>query len=81
MIIHASDDEPSPSVARNRTAIIVAHRLSTIQKSDRIIVLHKGRIREMGTHQELLALRGIYYRLYELQYADEAERRAAVMGM
>jgi ABC-type multidrug transport system fused ATPase/permease subunit len=51
-----------------RTALIIAHRLSTIQFVDRIIVLHKGRIREEGTHQELLAHGGIYSRLYELQY-------------
>jgi ATP-binding cassette subfamily B protein len=59
-----------------RTSIVIAHRLSTIQKADRILVMHKGEIREMGTHQELLALRGIYYRLYLLQYKDqELERR------
>ena len=51
-----------------RTALIIAHRLSTIQFVDRIIVLHKGRIREEGTHQELLAYGGLYSRLYELQY-------------
>lgn len=51
-----------------RTALIIAHRLSTIQFVDRIIVLHKGRIREEGTHQELLAGGGLYSRLYELQY-------------
>jgi ABC-type multidrug transport system fused ATPase/permease subunit len=54
-----------------RTSIIVAHRLSTIQNADRIIVLHHGRIREMGNHQELLKLRGIYWRLYQLQYKDQ----------
>jgi ATP-binding cassette subfamily B protein len=54
-----------------RTAIVIAHRLSTIQHADRIIVLHKGRLREQGTHQELLAMRGIYYRLYQLQYKDQ----------
>ena len=59
-----------------RTSIVIAHRLSTVQKADRILVMHKGEIREMGTHQELLALRGIYYRLYLLQYKDqELERR------
>ena len=62
-----------------RTSIVIAHRLSTIQKADRILVMHKGEIREMGTHQELLALRGIYYRLYLLQYKDqELERREQV---
>ena len=54
-----------------RTCIIIAHRLSTIQKADRIIVLHRGRIREMGTHQELLKLKGIYWKLYQLQYKDQ----------
>jgi len=57
-------------VMRNRTSIVVAHRLSTIQRADQIIVLHHGEIREQGTHQELLALRGLYWRLYKLQYAD-----------
>nr|NIS63528.1 ATP-binding cassette domain-containing protein [Pseudomonadota bacterium] len=51
-----------------RTSIIIAHRLSTIQRADRIIVMHKGSIREMGTHAQLMAQRGIYYRLYRLQY-------------
>ena len=54
-----------------RTSIVIAHRLSTIQRADKIIVLHKGEIREMGTHQELLGLNGIYKRLYELQYKDQ----------
>ncbi|HTQ80928.1 MAG TPA: ABC transporter ATP-binding protein [Thermoanaerobaculia bacterium] len=54
-----------------RTSIVIAHRLSTIQKADRILVLHKGEVRELGTHQELLALRGIYYKLYLLQYKDQ----------
>ena len=51
-----------------RTTIAIAHRLSTIQDMDRILVLHKGVLRESGTHQELLAARGIYYKLFELQY-------------
>jgi len=51
-----------------RTTIAVAHRLSTIQDMDRILVFHKGQLREAGTHQELLAERGIYFKLFELQY-------------
>lgn len=54
-----------------RTSIIIAHRLSTVQNADRIIVLHRGRIREMGNHQELLKLKGIYWKLYQLQYKDQ----------
>jgi ATP-binding cassette subfamily B protein len=56
---------------RGRTSIIIAHRLSTIQRCDKIIVMHKGRVREVGTHQQLLAQRGIYYKLYQLQYKDQ----------
>jgi len=54
----------------DRTSICIAHRLSTIQYCDRIIVMHKGKIREQGTHQELLTLKGIYYKLYQLQFMD-----------
>lgn len=54
-----------------RTSIIIAHRLSTIKNSDRIVVLHKGTIKEIGTHAELLELGGIYHRLYQLQYKDQ----------
>ena len=54
-----------------RTALVIAHRLSTIQHADRILVFHKGRLREEGAHQELLAQRGIYYRLYQLQYKEQ----------
>ena len=61
-----------------RTSIVIAHRLSTIQNADKIIVLHKGEIREMGTHQSLLAQNGIYRRLYELQYKDQESRTVRV---
>jgi ATP-binding cassette subfamily B protein len=54
-----------------RTSVVIAHRLSTIQHAQRILVFHKGRLREQGSHQELLALRGIYYRLYQLQYKEQ----------
>ena len=60
---------------RGRTAIVIAHRLSTIQHVDEILVLHKGRIRERGTHQELLTARGLYWRLYQLQYKDQEVAR------
>lgn len=59
-----------------RTALVVAHRLSTVQHADQILVLHKGEVRERGDHQALLAADGLYRRLYELQYADQ-ERAAA----
>jgi ATP-binding cassette subfamily B protein len=54
-----------------RTSIVIAHRLSTIQNADKIFVMHKGELKEEGTHQELLAKRGIYYKLYQLQYKDQ----------
>jgi ATP-binding cassette, subfamily B, multidrug efflux pump len=59
---------------QGRTSIVIAHRLSTIQNADKIIVLHKGEIREMGTHQELLSQDGIYRKLYKLQYKDQEIR-------
>jgi ATP-binding cassette subfamily B protein len=65
-------------VMRNRTSIVVAHRLSTIQRADQIIVLHHGEIRERGTHQELLAHHGLYWKLYKLQYADGARTELPV---
>jgi ATP-binding cassette subfamily B multidrug efflux pump len=58
-------------MVEGRTSIVIAHRLSTIQRADRILVMHKGRLRESGTHQQLLALRGIYWKLYQLQYKDQ----------
>jgi ATP-binding cassette subfamily B protein len=58
-------------MVEGRTSVIIAHRLSTVQQADKIIVMHKGQLREMGTHQELLAQRGIYYKLYQLQYKDQ----------
>jgi len=63
-------------MVEGRTSIVIAHRLSTIQRADRILVMHKGRLRECGTHQELLAQRGIYWKLYQLQYQDQ-ERAGA----
>jgi ATP-binding cassette subfamily B protein len=69
--------EAMTRVLRDRTSIIIAHRLSTIQHVDRIIVLHKGRIAEQGTHQELLAHGGIYAKLYRLQYKDQEVRGVA----
>jgi ATP-binding cassette subfamily B protein len=54
-----------------RTSVVIAHRLSTVQRADAILVMHKGQLREMGTHQELLTQRGIYWKLYQLQYKDQ----------
>ena len=58
-------------MVQGRTSLIIAHRLSTVQRADKIIVMHKGKVREMGTHQQLLAQRGVYYKLYQLQYKDQ----------
>jgi ATP-binding cassette, subfamily B, multidrug efflux pump len=55
----------------NRTSLVIAHRLSTIQSADRILVMHRAQLREAGTHQELLARRGIYWKLYQLQYKEQ----------
>lgn len=68
---------------KDRTSIVIAHRLSTIEKADRIIVLHHGQLREMGKHEELLKKRGIYHRLYQLQYKKHdlsTDSRAAIAG-
>jgi ATP-binding cassette subfamily B protein len=55
----------------DRTSIIIAHRLSTIKSVDKIVVMHKGTVRETGSHQQLLQNRGLYYKLYQLQYKDQ----------
>jgi ATP-binding cassette, subfamily B, multidrug efflux pump len=67
-------------MVRGRTSVIIAHRLSTVQQADRILVMHKGVLREIGTHQELLAQRGIYWRLYQLQYKDQELQLAQAAG-
>ena len=69
-------------MVEGRTSLIIAHRLSTVQRADKIIVMHKGQVREMGTHQQLLAQRGIYWKLYQLQYKDQEigeERQSATV--
>ena len=58
-------------LVENRTSLVIAHRLSTIQNASKIVVMHKGRVREVGTHQELLQKQGIYFKLYQLQYKDQ----------
>ncbi|MDZ4802425.1 MAG: ABC transporter ATP-binding protein [Bryobacteraceae bacterium] len=63
-------------LVEGRTSIVIAHRLSTIQRADRIFVMHKGQLREVGTHQELLSMRGIYWKLYQLQYKDQELARS-----
>ncbi len=65
-------------MVEGRTSLIIAHRLSTVQRADKIIVMHKGQVREMGTHQELLAHRGVYFKLYQLQYKDQELNLARV---
>ena len=59
------------ALVTGRTSIVIAHRLSTVQRASRILVMHKGQLRESGTHQELVAARGIYWKLYQLQYKDQ----------
>ena len=71
----ATEQRIQEAIARlleGRTAVVIAHRLSTIRRADLILVMHKGRLRESGTHEELLALNGLYRRLYELQFESEA---------
>jgi ATP-binding cassette subfamily B protein len=58
-------------MVEGRTSVVIAHRLSTVQRADTILVMHRGQVREMGSHQELLALHGIYWKLYQLQYKDQ----------
>jgi ATP-binding cassette subfamily B protein len=66
-------------MVEGRTSVLIAHRLSTIQRAETILVMHKGQLREMGTHQELLAQRGLYWKLYQLQYKDQ-EQLSVVSG-
>jgi len=58
-------------MVEGRTSVLIAHRLSTVQRADEILVMHKGQLREMGSHQQLLAQRGLYWKLYQLQYKDQ----------
>ena len=58
-------------LVEGRTSVLIAHRLSTVQRAETILVMHKGQLREMGSHQELLAQRGLYWKLYQLQYKDQ----------
>jgi ATP-binding cassette subfamily B protein len=58
-------------MVEGRTSVLIAHRLSTVQRAETILVMHKGQLREMGSHQQLLAQRGLYYKLYQLQYKDQ----------
>jgi ATP-binding cassette subfamily B protein len=67
-------------MVEGRTSVIIAHRLSTIQRADTIVVMHKGQVREIGSHQQLLAQRGIYYKLYQLQYKDQEISVPAASG-
>jgi ATP-binding cassette subfamily B protein len=67
-------------LVEGRTSLIIAHRLSTIQRADQIIVMHKGKVREMGTHQQLLNARGVYWKLYQLQYKDQELEAATALA-
>jgi ATP-binding cassette subfamily B protein len=63
-------------MVEGRTSVLIAHRLSTVQRANCILVMHKAQLRERGTHQELLAQRGLYYKLYQLQYKDQEQQTA-----
>jgi len=67
-------------MVEGRTSVLIAHRLSTVQRADVILVMHKGQLREFGSHQELLGQRGIYWKLYQLQYKDQELGAAAELG-
>ena len=67
-------------MVEGRTSVLIAHRLSTVQRADVILVMHKGQLREFGSHQELLGQRGIYWKLYQLQYKDQEVGAAAAVG-
>jgi ATP-binding cassette subfamily B protein len=58
-------------MVEGRTSVVIAHRLSTVQRADVILVMHRGQLREMGSHQDLLGMKGIYWKLYQLQYKDQ----------
>ena len=60
-------------MVEGRTSVLIAHRLSTVQRADTILVMHKGQLREMGSHQQLLVNRGLYWKLYQLQYKDQEQ--------
>jgi ABC-type multidrug transport system fused ATPase/permease subunit len=66
----AQIEEATHNLLRGRSALVVAHRLSTVRRADRILVFHKGRLRESGTHEELLAAGGVYAKLHALQFHD-----------
>ncbi|MGA9668365.1 MAG: ABC transporter ATP-binding protein [Terracidiphilus sp.] len=67
-------------MVEGRTSVLIAHRLSTVQRADTILVMHKGQLREMGSHQQLLARRGLYWKLYQLQYKDQESSVGALPG-
>jgi ATP-binding cassette, subfamily B, multidrug efflux pump len=67
-------------MVEGRTSVLIAHRLSTVQRADVILVMHKGQLREFGSHQELLGQRGIYWKLYQLQYKDQEPGVSGALG-